>query len=297
MTNRMLEKNIKNAFGDMGVIWLHSLPLLIEKLSRFWSLTNIEPASNMNWNYVAYATQHKKINVAFKMSYDPTLIKNEYHVLTYFDGHGAIKLLDYSEEHHAILLERALPGRSLKENDPAQIQETIHSYSQVIKKIASLTLPNSSFCHVNTWLDAIDHIRDLRIDKRYVDKAKQLKSHLLQSSNKEYLCHGDLHLENIIQNKNDWLAIDPKGIIGEMAFEAAAFDLLYDDEMTNIKTGQSKIIDRIQQLSNALKIDNDRLLSWVFLRIMISIQWFVEDKGDPSRMIQLANYVYPLLKN
>lgn len=33
-------------------------------------------------------------------------------------------------------------------------------------------------------------------------------------------------MKNLEKNvKNTWLAIDPKGVIGEMAFEAAAFDL------------------------------------------------------------------------
>ena len=293
----MLEKNIKNAFGDKGMSWLHSLPCLIEKLSRYWSLTNIEPANNMNWNYVAYATQYQKTKVVLKMSCDPALISSEYRALRHFDGHGAIKLFDYSEEFHAILLEHALPGCSLKENGPAQITETIYSYSQVVKSISLLNLPSSSFPHVSTWLAAVDHIRDERIDKRHVEKAKQLKSHLLKSLQEEYLCHGDLHLENIIQNRNDWLAIDPKEIIGEIAFEAAAFDLLSDDERNDTQTSQSKIVDRVRQLSNALNIDNDRLLSWIFLRMMLSAQWFVEDKGNPSRMLQLADYVYPLLKN
>ncbi|MCW5584225.1 MAG: hypothetical protein KIT56_10225, partial [Gammaproteobacteria bacterium] len=170
------------------------------------------------------------------------------------------------------------------------------SYARVVKAIASRKSPNFTYVHMSTWCEAIDKIQDERISDHFVNKAKQLKSKLLDSVKHEYLCHGDLHLENIILNKNEWLAIDPKGIIGEMAFEAAAFDLLDNDELKDLSTIESKIISRVNQLSIALGIDSSRLLSWVFLRIIISAQWFVEDKGDPSRMLKLAQYVYPLLK-
>jgi SAM-dependent methyltransferase len=118
---------------------------------------------------------------------------------------------------------------------------------------------------------------------------------LLNSAQQEYICHGDLHLENIIQKNKHWLAIDPKGIIGEMAFEAAAFNLLSKEEMQETATIPQKIMDRTLKLSNALGINFERLLSWIFLRVLISAQWFIEDRGDPGEMLLLVAYLYPLL--
>jgi streptomycin 6-kinase len=141
----------------------------------------------------------------------------------------------------------------------------------------------------------IDRITDPRIDKRFVAKASELKSALLDSVDHEYLCHGDLHLENIIKQNSNWVAIDPKGIIGEMAFEAAAFDLIRNDEMEDVSTIPDKILDRATKLSVTLDLNVDRLLSWIFLRIIISAQWFVEDNGDPSLMLALAKHVYILI--
>lgn len=53
--------------------------------------------------------------------------------------------------------------------------------------------------------------------------------------------------------------------------------------------------DRTLRLSNALEINVERLLSWIFVRAIISAQWFIEDGGDPSEALQLTAYVYPLL--
>jgi streptomycin 6-kinase len=124
---------------------------------------------------------------------------------------------------------------------------------------------------------------------------------LLSTAQQEYLCHGDLHLENILQHGSHWLAIDPKGIIGEMAFEAAAFDCLSPDELKDSQQVTSKIIDRVEKLAITLRIDFNRLLAWIFLRTIISAQWFIEDKGEPNESLDerltLAKHVYPILRS
>lgn len=292
----MLEKNVKNTFGEAGLKWIRSLPIIVEKLSDYWSLTNIAPANNMSWNYVVYAIQNNHDHVVLKISCDQTMLESEFRTLKHFDGHGAIRLIDHHSEYQAILLEQAIPGYTLKENYPVDVEKTITSYAQVVHAIASRKPPTSTYVHMSAWCETIDKIQDERIDDCFINKAKHLKSKLLNSIKHEYLCHGDLHLENIVLNKKEWTAIDPKGIIGEMAFEAAAFDLLDNDELSDSSTIVPKLISRVNQLSITLDIDSSRLLSWIFLRIIISAQWFIEDKSDPSRMLKLAEYVYPLLK-
>lgn len=48
-------------------------------------------------------------------------------------------------------------------------------------------------------------------------------SRLLESSPEPRLLHGDLHHENILWGGGRWWAIDPKGLWGDPAWEAAAF--------------------------------------------------------------------------
>lgn len=291
---KTLEKNVVNAFGEEGRKWLHSLPEIVERLSHQWSLSYIQPVKNMSWNYVALALQKSNRPVALKISCDKKLILDEYKALQYFDGQGAVKVFEIDHENNALLLEQALPGTILKEKQ-IPIHDKIEIYSQVIKILNKPIPLNSDYTHAREWCKAIDDIDDQRISKHLVEKAKQLRSELLDSANNEYLCHGDLHLENIIQQDSNWLVIDPKGIIGEMAFEASAFDLLSKEEMEDMAVAESIIVDRVTQLTAALGVDDKRLLGWIFLRIIISAQWFIEDKGDPANMLKLADYVYPLV--
>jgi streptomycin 6-kinase len=177
------------------------------------------------------------------------------------------------------------------------IGNTIDIYTQVVKSLSAPALSISEFTHVNEWCDTIDRIDNRQIDQSFVDCVRKLRSFLLSSAEHEYICHGDLHLENIIQHGEKWLAIDPKGIIGEMAFEAAAFNLISKDEMRDIHTVSKKMHDRILELSTALDLSYQRLLCWVFLRVIIAAQWFIEDSGDSSEMLALATHLYPLLKD
>lgn len=128
-----LIKNVTNTWGDNGKAWLNQLPILIEFLSKHWSLTDIKPVSNLSYNYVALATQNNNKPVVVKISCDEQLIADEYKALQHFDGRGSIKVLDINTDHHALLLEQAIPGQLLKENHPIKIEDTIEIYAQVVK--------------------------------------------------------------------------------------------------------------------------------------------------------------------
>lgn len=290
------ENNIKNTWGKIGENWLLKLPSIIEVLAKQWSLVEIKAVDNMNLNYVALATQEGKTPVVLKISCDQALILDEYKALKYFNGQGSIGVIDINVEYNALLLEQALPGTLLKQYNAINTSGTISIYTDVVKQLAKIPLSDENFKHVSQWCNAIDEITDQRIDARLIGKSQQIKSFLLGSVEHEYVCHGDLHLENIIQHETNWLAIDPKGIIGEIAFEAAAFDLINKKELRDVPNLPAKIIERVSCLANALDVNFNRLLAWIFLRLIISAQWFIEDNGDPSEQITLANSIYPLIE-
>lgn len=290
-----LEKNVIGIFADYGKNWLMQLPAIVETLAAHWSLSNIQPVNNMSYNYVAFAMQDKKVPVVLKISCDKQLITDEYQTLKFWHGQGAIAVFDFNAEFNALLLEQAIPGYLLKEHHPLNIQDTIHIYANVVKKLVAQAMPAQAFTHASKWCAAINRIPAGVISNHYIEKAKTIREMLLTTVLQEYLCHGDLHLENIIQMNNSWVVIDPKGIIGEMAFEAAAFDLVSKDEMQQVEANPHIIVERVTLLANALHIDYQRLLSWIYLRVMISLQWFIEDNGDPSEMIALMKIIHPLL--
>lgn len=290
-----LEKNIVNLWGEEGRAWLKDLPTTIQCLAQCWQLSHINPAKNMNWNYIAFATTHShQSQVVLKISCDPDLIKNEYFALQHFNGKGAIRVLDYHEEYNALLLEQALPGISLKESG-LNTKERITVYAQIVKQLYRMdTGKVSQWDTMHGWCQAIDRLNDQCISKDLIITAKELRFSLLEHTTPLYLCHGDLHLDNILKRGKTWCSIDPKGVLGDIAFEAAAFNLLSQEDQSH-SDKPSLVMARVQELAASLDITEARLLAWFFLRTMMSVQWFLEDGGDPSHMIRAAEVIHAVI--
>lgn len=272
-------------------MWLHQLPYCIKQLCDQWSLTDIRPVSNMSYNYVALAIQNKHKPVVLKLSCDSKLVEDEYKALRYFDGAASVRLLDINLQDNAILLTQAIPATNLNSVASQDMEAAIPIYADLVRKIASKPLSAGNFRHVTEWCRAIDRIKKEDIDERLVAKAIQIRSCLLSFMQSEYLCHADLHLDNVLQHQKNWISIDPKGVIGDIAFEASAFDFVKKDEWCKLDAVKSNIIFRINWLAEILKIDKNRLLNWVFLREIISAQWFIEDGGDPEKALKLASTI------
>jgi streptomycin 6-kinase len=293
---KILTKNIINLYQQQGQDWLNDIPKIIQALAQHWLLTDIKPVDNMSWHYVATAKQQQQ-SVVIKISCDKQLNRDEYRALQHFNAHGMVRVLAIDKEYNALLLQQAIPGILLKDNHTAAMDEVIDIYATVVKQLAGQSCNNNDkFTNVSCWLKAIDRMTDSRINPIYIEKAKQLRMTLLDTAQSEYVCHGDLHLENIIQHQSTWLAIDPKGIIGEMAFEVAAFDIINDNELQQSQDISTLILKQLNKLANALNLEVNRLLCWYFLRVIMSAQWFIEDNGDPSNRLVLAKHLYSLLK-
>ena len=292
---KTLSKNAINVWGDKGKRWLKQLPEILSTLTCYWKLSDITPVNNMTYNYVAKAMQNENVPVVIKISCDKQLIENEHFALSYFDGKGSVRVLDVYADLNAMLIEQAIPGMLLKAHQAININKTIDIYADVIKELASQNGEVNSANHVRQWCQAIDRIDDKRIDVNYIQKAQELRDYLLGSVEHEYLCHGDLHLENIISHADKWLSIDPKGVVGEIAFEASAFDLIHKSEWAYPELIPSKVINRVNLLADVIGVDKSRLLGWIFLRIIISAQWFIEDNDSPDEMLSLASIFYPML--
>ena len=289
------QEKIISIWGEIGKQWLQNLPQIIKRLSQHWHLSNLNQIKKLNYNYVALAIQRNNVPVVLKISCDKQLIQNEYNALRHFNGQGSVRVLDTHMKFNSLLLEQANPGNTLKDRYINNIQHTIKIYSDIVKQISTCPTPSESFPHMKEWCAVIDNLDNKIIKQNHIDKAKELKEYLLSSTEAEYLCHGDLHLENIIQQNEQWISIDPKGILGELAFEAAGFDLIDKSDWDNPDDISTILTTRASLLAKNLDLDQNRLLSWVYLRALISAQWFIEDNNDPSDALCLANVIYPML--
>jgi streptomycin 6-kinase len=215
--------------------------------------------------------------VILKVSKDWAGLEHEACALRCFKGRGVVQVI--AQEDGFLLMECAIPGIPLTHYFPARDQEAIIIAATLMQKMHTALLPvNSSFPHIKDWLCTLD--QPLTIPALYLQKARQLRDQLLQTSGPDVLLHGDLHPENILHHGTGWIAIDPKGVIGESAYDVGAFlrnplPLLMDHLGVKDLTQQ-----RVALFSQYLRVDEPRLLAWCFVQVVLAWAWALEDGDD-----------------
>ena len=286
---QIFRQNILNTFGEKGKKWLVDLPLIVEKTCSRWKLSYLEPVDNMTYNYVAKAIANNGLPVVLKISCDEKLVHDEMQALKHFEGHGSINLMDYDKSNQALLLQQAIPGTTLKTYYPVEAEFVMDCYASTIHKLHSKPLQHMHhFPHVDDWLKSIDSVRSDRIPEPLLKKAIRLKNAMSNTPGKLVVLHGDLHHDNILKDGDQWLAIDPKGIIGESEFEAAAFDFIHETELKEDHEIKKLFEKRSELLAKKSKLDLRRLRDWTFVRLILAAAWCIEDKGDPSWDLKMA---------
>lgn len=91
--------------------------------------------------------------------------------------------------------------------------------------------------------------------------------------------HGDLHHDNILSSDRGWLAIDPKGLVGDPAYEVANV-FLNPERGDAIASDPKRIAARADILSQRLGYPRKRILGWAAAHAALSACWDLQD-GNP----------------
>ncbi|STX47853.1 Fructosamine-3-kinase [Legionella hackeliae] len=213
------EKNILIIYGDAGKHWLAQLSTLIQEISLSWELKQLKPVENLSHNYVLFGFQHER-PIILKLSPESIVLNKEISALEAFSGYGVVRVLAHGN--HALLLERAVSGQSLKMFWPYQEEQATTIVCECIKRLHQAPTPaNSHFPHLNEWFALLDE--EWPIPSLYLQEARKQKEILFQTTKSIKLLHGDLHHENILQNGDTWIVIDPKGVLGDEVYDLAAY--------------------------------------------------------------------------
>lgn len=284
-----LQRNISQAFAARGTTWLAEFPKALQKLVNYWQLRDLQPIANLTWHFVATAAQAQR-TVVLKMGCDDKLLQREFRVLKHHQAARMVQALDYSAAYNGLLLQAAHPGITLKSVAQYDVATAYQIYANTIATLQQSLPAEADFPSVAEWCQALAKPTTL-IPASYSQCAYKLSQHLMATQSVTYLCHADLHLDNILQHQDTWLMIDPKGIYAEAAFEAAACDLSFDNEVVTTDL----LAARSAALATVCQLDVSRLRGWIFVRILLALQWFIEDNLDPQRMLRIAEKFFPLV--
>lgn len=129
---------------------------------------------------------------------------------------------------------------------------------------------------------------DLKIPVQTLQKAREIRDKLLITAIPDVFLHGDLHHDNILQNGNDWVVIDPKGVIGEPAYEVAAFIRNPMPELLNHADVPNIIHNRVTRFAELLELPSQRIIDWCFVQAVLAWAWALEDGCDTNYFEQLT---------
>lgn len=252
--------------------------------AKQWNVS-IERTHETTGSFLAFGTRGD-IPVVLKLSKHPGDEWNSGDVLRAFNGDGVVKV--YESEGGAVLLERLDPGDELvtlvRRGDDDAANDIL---SRVMQKMAHHIPPEDSPT-VFDWARGFDRYWQSgasQLPADLVHQAQNLYLSLANSQGRTMLLHGDLQHYNVIfDSRRGWVAIDPKGIVGELEYEIGAI-IRNPVEHFELFDAPEIIQRRIRFLANALSLDQQRALAWSFAQAVLSAIWDIED-GFSTRISQ-----------
>ncbi|OQM77601.1 aminoglycoside phosphotransferase family protein [Manganibacter manganicus] len=212
------------------------------------------------------------------------------HLLAWRDGVGAVRilaqhgrnmLLEYAGE---TMLTHVLQGEgdNAASEIAAEVMAKLHSAS-------SQPVPPDLQPLRERFRDLFAKAQaDDRADRKSLyGEAASLAKRLLSNQDDIRPLHGDLHHENIMHGRRGWLAIDPKGVLGDPCFDAA--NMLYNPlDRDDLCLDPTRIADMTKIFSRRLGLDPRRLLDFAFCYGCLSAAWHASDGNDTDENRELA---------
>lgn len=275
-----------------GADWLRQLPGVLSACADHWRLTLLPPF-DLSYNYVCPAHQADGDEVVLKIGLPTAEFDSERAALEVFAGRGSVLLLAFSTACNAMLLERVRPGTMLSETEDDAVCMDIAA--GVMSRLWRPVPPSHSFISTRDWARGLERLRSHfdggtgPLPLNLVEKAETLFRELFASEGEHVLLHGDLHHFNILRSRRErWLALDPKGVVGEREYELGA--LLRNPNLDHFDKAalRSLTLRRIDQLCEKLGFDRQRVTAWCFAQDVLSHWWAIEDSSPWMTVPRLA---------
>ncbi len=279
------EQRIVSVWGDEGVGWLERLPALVRMCQERWRLSIESVVRDLSYNLVVLVVTADGTEAVLKLGVPNPELRTEIAALRAFQGGPVVGLLTADVDLGALLLRRLEPGRPL--SDVESDEEATVIGARTIRDLPVAEPSAHEFPTVGDWARAFERLRAWfdgstgPLPGRMVDGAEHLLRDLEASSSRRMLLHGDLHHDNMLfDRESGWTAIDPKGVIGDPAYEAARFQHNPIPGFLAMDRPREAARRRVTIMASILQEDRRRLLAWAFVDAVLAACWSIEDRTD-----------------
>jgi streptomycin 6-kinase len=276
-----------------GAAWLQRLPRLVGECAEHWGLDVGPPFAGSNVSWVAPARLADGREAVLKLNVPDRESEHEADALAFWAGEGAVLLLEHDAERRALLLERCVPGTSLWSRPDDEDANRIAA--GVLRRLWREPPPGHRFRPLAP--EALRWAEELPTEWReagepfehtLVELASALARDLAESQSELVVVHQDFHGDNVLLAARGWLAIDPKPLVGERAFDAAS--LLRDRrwELARDPDAPRRVRRRLDQLSSELGLDRERTRGW---GIAHALAWGISGRSVDDEMVACARWL------
>ena len=273
--------------------WLDALPRLVEECASEWGLELGPPFEDLHISYVAPATLPDGTRAVLKITFPEAEGEHEADALAHWNGDGAVRLLAHDRERRALVLERCEPGTKLWHVEEAEANAVV---AALLRRLWRRPQPGHEFrllAHeVEEWAAYIParwHALGRPFEQELVDRALTALRSLPPSQGELVVVHQDLHGGNVLRAEREpWLVIDPKPLVGEREFDVAS--LLRDrrDELVRDPAPERRMKRRLDQVADELDLDRERAREWA---IAHALAWGVSERGADAQMVSCARWL------
>lgn len=284
-----LRRGLKG-FGDEGRAWVEELPGRIDRLRRRFDLDlgpPFEPGGVTSWVAPAGPDAVLKVVVPHREA------EHEAAALREWGGSGAVRLLDEDPAEHALLLERCRPGTALREagRPDDEVLDTAAATAARLWRPVPADAPYERLADVMAeWAELVEERAEQHVvplDHDLVGEGAALLRRLPTTADRDVLLHGDLHPANVLAAEREpWLAIDPKPVRGDPAFDLPPL-VLQTGELLAAADPVAELARRLDRVAAATGVDADRIRAWGLARSVEVAVW-IEAVGLPASHLDAA---------
>lgn len=212
-------------------------------------------------------------------------------LMAWWQGEGAVRVL--AEADGVLLLERAMGPRSLAAMARAGgDDEATRILCAVTRRLhGHAARPPDHLVPLEEWFGPL--LQWVGADKS-IAQGRAVAIELLTARQERVVLHGDIHHENVLDGgPRGWLAIDPKGLWGDRAFDFVNILRNPDDKAALVP---GRFLHRVERISQAAGLDRDRLLRWTLAFASLSAVWILGDGDEPVLDLAVARLASAALR-
>jgi streptomycin 6-kinase len=206
-------------------------------------------------------------------------------LMRWWNGEGAASVLAWADD--AILLERAqCEDASAELVRNGRDDEACGIICAVVQKLHAPRSrpPPSDLVPLTSWFQSLFAAAETH--GGILRTAAAVAAELLANQRDLQVLHGDIHHGNILDfGLRGWLAIDPKGLIGERGFDYAN---LFCNPDFNVASTPGRLARQVNLVADTVHLEAVRLRQWVLAWTGLSAAFFIEDDLSPIDALQMA---------